>query len=73
MAKPLLQTTIAGSLPKPAWLAQPNELWAPWLQPAQRQGRDGGGDLRCHGEGRNPGTTSCARLMMRRSARWAIY
>lgn len=31
MAKPLLQTTIAGSLPKPAWLAQPNQLWAPWL------------------------------------------
>jgi 5-methyltetrahydropteroyltriglutamate--homocysteine methyltransferase len=26
----LLQTTIAGSLPKPAWLAAPNELWAPW-------------------------------------------
>ena len=25
-----LQTTIAGSLPKPAWLAQPNTLWAPW-------------------------------------------
>ena len=31
MAKPILQTTIAGSLPKPAWLAQPNQLWAPWL------------------------------------------
>ena len=31
MAKPLLQTTIAGSLPKPAWLAQPNQIWAPWL------------------------------------------
>ena len=31
MAKPLLQTTIAGSLPKPSWLAQPNQLWAPWL------------------------------------------
>ena len=31
MAKPLLQTTIAGSLPKPAWLARPNQLWAPWL------------------------------------------
>ena len=31
MSKPLLQTTIAGSLPKPAWLAQPNQLWAPWL------------------------------------------
>jgi 5-methyltetrahydropteroyltriglutamate--homocysteine methyltransferase len=27
----LLQTTIAGSLPKPAWLAEPNKLWAPWL------------------------------------------
>jgi len=26
----LLQTTIAGSLPKPAWLAAPRELWAPW-------------------------------------------
>jgi 5-methyltetrahydropteroyltriglutamate--homocysteine methyltransferase len=23
-------TTIAGSLPKPAWLAVPNKLWAPW-------------------------------------------
>jgi len=29
MTKPL-QTTIAGSLPKPAWLAKPGELWAPW-------------------------------------------
>jgi len=27
----LLQTTIAGSLPKPGWLAPPNQLWAPWL------------------------------------------
>ena len=27
----LLATTIAGSLPKPAWLAQPRTLWAPWL------------------------------------------
>src|SRR5499427_1665831 len=27
----LLQTTIAGSLPKPEWLARPGELWAPWL------------------------------------------
>src|SRR5207248_4351122 len=26
----LLQTTIAGSLPKPAWLAGPGALWAPW-------------------------------------------
>jgi len=26
----LLQTTIAGSLPKPAWLAEPQTLWAPW-------------------------------------------
>jgi 5-methyltetrahydropteroyltriglutamate--homocysteine methyltransferase len=27
----MLTTTIAGSLPKPAWLAPPRELWAPWL------------------------------------------
>src|SRR5512140_1309937 len=27
---PLFPTTIAGSLPKPAWLAEPEKLWAPW-------------------------------------------
>src|SRR6201987_5804708 len=27
---PLFPTTIAGSLPKPSWLAVPNKLWAPW-------------------------------------------
>ena len=27
----LLPTTLAGSLPKPSWLATPNQLWAPWL------------------------------------------
>ncbi|MBI2493261.1 MAG: methionine synthase, partial [Candidatus Rokubacteria bacterium] len=26
----MLWTTIAGSLPKPAWLAKPGVLWAPW-------------------------------------------
>ncbi len=26
----MLETTIAGSLPKPAWLAKPLILWAPW-------------------------------------------
>ncbi|HEY5828570.1 MAG: methionine synthase [Hyphomicrobiaceae bacterium] len=26
----MFETTIAGSLPKPAWLAEPNKLWAPW-------------------------------------------
>ncbi|UTD28596.1 methionine synthase [Bradyrhizobium sp. WD16] len=26
----LFPTTIAGSLPKPGWLAEPNRLWAPW-------------------------------------------
>jgi len=30
MAQPLLPTTLAGSLPKPAWLAEPKKLWAPW-------------------------------------------
>ena len=29
-ATPLFPTTIAGSLPKPSWLAAPNRLWAPW-------------------------------------------
>src|SRR5919198_154236 len=27
---PVLLTTIAGSLPKPSWLAAPETLWAPW-------------------------------------------
>ena len=32
----LLPTSIAGSLPKPAWLAQPETLWSPWkLQGAE--------------------------------------
>ncbi|MGH6967481.1 MAG: methionine synthase [Stellaceae bacterium] len=26
----MLETTTAGSLPKPAWLAKPKMLWAPW-------------------------------------------
>ena len=25
-----MRTTIAGSLPKPAWLAEPEVIWAPW-------------------------------------------
>ena len=32
----LLQTTIAGSLPKPPWLAAPGQLWAPWLLEGDR-------------------------------------
>ncbi len=26
----MLKTTLAGSLPKPDWLAEPEKLWAPW-------------------------------------------
>ena len=26
----MYKTTIAGSLPKPSWLAEPEKLWAPW-------------------------------------------
>jgi 5-methyltetrahydropteroyltriglutamate--homocysteine methyltransferase len=32
----VLQTTIAGSLPKPDWLAEPNKLWAEWRLPAEQ-------------------------------------
>ena len=32
----MLTTTIAGSLPKPGWLAEPERLWAPWRVPADR-------------------------------------
>jgi 5-methyltetrahydropteroyltriglutamate--homocysteine methyltransferase len=32
----MLLTTIAGSLPKPSWLATPNVLWAPWRLPPAR-------------------------------------
>jgi 5-methyltetrahydropteroyltriglutamate--homocysteine methyltransferase len=28
----MFETTIAGSLPKPFWLAKPKTLWAPWTQ-----------------------------------------
>lgn len=31
----MFDATIAGSLPKPAWLAEPNKLWAPWAQQGQ--------------------------------------
>jgi len=31
----MLTTTIAGSLPKPAWLAEPERLWAPWRVPPE--------------------------------------
>jgi 5-methyltetrahydropteroyltriglutamate--homocysteine methyltransferase len=34
MTDAVLLTTIAGSLPKPAWLAEPEKLWAPWRVPA---------------------------------------
>src|ERR671939_315083 len=32
----VLTTTIAGSLPKPAWLAEPERLWAPWRVPPEQ-------------------------------------
>ena len=33
----MLRTTIAGSLPKPSWLADPGaQLFAPWVAPADR-------------------------------------
>src|SRR6267142_1636147 len=35
----MLLTTIAGSLPKPAWLAEPERLWAPWRLPPETLGQ----------------------------------
>ncbi len=32
----MFPTSVAGSLPKPSWLAEPNRLWAPW----RREGAD---------------------------------
>jgi 5-methyltetrahydropteroyltriglutamate--homocysteine methyltransferase len=34
----LFPTTIAGSLPKPSWLAEPNRLWPPWRLAAHALG-----------------------------------
>ena len=27
----MIKTTVAGNLPKPSWLAEPEMIWAPWL------------------------------------------
>src|SRR5213082_1842340 len=35
----LFPTTIAGSLPKPEWLAEPNTLWAPWKSTGEELAR----------------------------------
>ncbi|MGY4287662.1 5-methyltetrahydropteroyltriglutamate--homocysteine methyltransferase [Bradyrhizobium sp. LM2.7] len=35
----LFPTTIAGSLPKPEWLAEPNMLWAPWKSQGEELSR----------------------------------
>src|SRR5277367_6377413 len=64
MGDSMFETTIAGSLPKPSWLAEPNVLWAPWkltgddLAAAKRdatllaikQQEDAGIDIVCDGE-----------------------
>jgi len=41
-AAPLFPTSNAGSLPKPAWLAEPSKLWAPWRLAGEdlAQGKD---------------------------------
>jgi 5-methyltetrahydropteroyltriglutamate--homocysteine methyltransferase len=38
-ARMLFPTTIAGSLPKPEWLAEPNKLWAPWKSSGEELAR----------------------------------
>ncbi|MEJ0016176.1 MAG: methionine synthase [Acetobacteraceae bacterium] len=60
----LFETTIAGSLPKPSWLAEPAMLWAPWKLAGEelaaakadatllaiKQQEDAGIDIVCDGE-----------------------
>ena len=60
----MFETSIVGSLPKPAWLAEPNMLWPPWKQSgdelaaakrdatllAIKQQEDAGIDIVCDGE-----------------------
>jgi 5-methyltetrahydropteroyltriglutamate--homocysteine methyltransferase len=53
----LLRTTIAGSLPKPAWLATPGQLWAPW---------------RLEGEALAQGWRDAVRLVLREQERAGI-
>jgi 5-methyltetrahydropteroyltriglutamate--homocysteine methyltransferase len=53
----LLNTTIAGSLPKPAWLAEPVKLWAPW---------------RLEGEALAEGKRDAVRLVLRDQERAGI-
>src|SRR5436190_1903606 len=37
--KRMLKTTIAGSLPKPAWLAEPRKLWPAWRPAGEELGQ----------------------------------
>ncbi|HET9338656.1 MAG TPA: methionine synthase [Casimicrobiaceae bacterium] len=57
MKPSLLSTTIAGSLPKPAWLAEPRKLWAPW---------------RLEGEALAEGKRDAVRLVLRDQERAGI-
>ena len=60
-ATPAIETTIAGSLPKPSWLARPRSLWAPWQLSGEQlaEGGEGGGDKPAGRSGRGkPGGSS---------------
>src|SRR2546428_1479141 len=48
----VLLTTIAGSLPKPSWLAEPRTPWAPWRAsgPAPPPGKRDGGLIALKGQ-----------------------
>jgi 5-methyltetrahydropteroyltriglutamate--homocysteine methyltransferase len=60
----MFETSIAGSLPKPSWLAEPNILWPPWKLAGEelaagkrdatllaiKQQEDAGIDIVCDGE-----------------------
>ncbi len=50
----LLPATIVGSLPKPAWLSEPEKLWSPWKlhDDELRQGKLDAQTLAAHDQSR---------------------
>jgi hypothetical protein len=61
----MLESTMAGSLPKPDWLAEPEKLWAPWrfrgeaLIQAQERAAVADGFIKAQGRSGGSGRGHC--------------